>query len=437
MRPSEATALEERVISTIHEGRDELVDIVSDLIAFDTTARNTGDPPRDEAALQTYLQGRLARLGAECDLWEPPPTGTGNPLVPDNIDFAGRPQLAARIAGTGAGRSLLLNGHIDAVSAEPRGLWSGDPFKAVVRDGQLYGRGSCDMKGGIACMLFALETLHRLGVKLAGDVVFCTDSDEESGGAGSMACIARGVRADAGICAEPTGFNVWVACRGTNNPTLTIEGRAGHAECTHPDWREGGPVNAIEKLGPVLQAVHDLRAEWHLRPEHVHPYLNPPDIVPTIVRGGEWMVTYPASCDLVFDVQYMPAMVNAAGTGQSVFDEVERRIADAVASDPWFAEHPLRWVWPCDTVPAEVPDDHPVVSLALEAGRAAGRDGVITGMDSWHDAATFTRWAQTPTVSFGPGDLLVAHAVDEHVPVCDLVDHAAAVAVALIRWCGR
>ena len=436
MESRSVSAQEERIIAAVRADQDELINLLSDLIAFDTTARNAGDPPRDEAAMQGYLRDRLTHLGAECDLWEPAATGTGNRLVPDGLEFRGRPQLAARLPGTGGGRSLLLNGHIDAVSAEPLDRWTSDPFEATIRDGLLYGRGSCDMKGGIAGMLFALETLHRLGTKLAGDVIFCTDTDEESSGAGSQACIARGVRADAGLCAEPTAFDVWVACRGTSNPVLTIEGRTGHAECTHPHWREGGPVNAIEKLAPILQAVRDLRDDWRLRAEHRHPYLNPPDIVPTVVRGGEWMVTYPASCELLFDVQYMPARVNDAGNGQDVFDEVERRVGGCVAPDPWFAEHPLRWQWPIDTVPAEVADDHPVVALSLEAGAAVGRPGVITGMDSWHDAAAFTRWADTPTVSFGPGDLLVAHTIDEHVPVKDLVDHAAAVAVALARWCG-
>ena len=157
-------------------------------MAFDTTARNTGDPPRDEAKLQDYLSRRLSALGAGIDLWEPEPTGTGNVFVPDDLDFRGRPQLVAHLPGSGGGRSLLLNGHIDAVSVAPRELWTSDPHKAEIREGRLYGRGTCDMKGGLAGMLFALETLHRLGIKLAGDVVFCADTDEESSGAGAQAC---------------------------------------------------------------------------------------------------------------------------------------------------------------------------------------------------------------------------------------------------------
>ncbi len=431
------TSLEERVVATVRDGRGELVGLVSDLVAFDTTARNVGDPPRQEAELQRYLQGRLEALSAETDLWEPEPTGTGNRVVPDELDFAGRPQLAARLRGAGGGRSLLLNGHIDAVSAEPLDQWTSHPHRPELRDGYLYGRGSCDMKGGIGGMLFALEALGRLGVRLAGDVVFCTDTDEESSGAGAYACAARGVRADAGLCAEPTGFDVWVACRGGVNPVVRTIGRTGHAEMHHPDWRHGGPVNAIEKMNVVLDAMRELREEWRHRPEHRHPYLHVPDILPTVIKGGEWMVTYPSSCEAVLSVQYMPGRVDEDGTGQAVFDEVEAYVNGAVAArDDWLAEHPPTWEWPCDIVPAEVPDDHPIVGETLAVGAALGRPGRISGLDSWHDAAVFTRVAGTPTVSFGPGDLARAHTIDECVPVNDLVDHAAAVALMLLRWCG-
>lgn len=430
------SALEERVAAAVRDATDELVALASDLVAFDTTARNLGDPPRQEAELQAYLQGRLDALGAETDVWEPEPTGTGNRVVPDGLDFAGRPQLAARLRGAGGSRSLLLNGHIDAVSAEPVDQWTSHPHRPEVRDGLLYGRGSCDMKGGIAGMLFAVETLRRLGVRLAGDVVFCTDTDEESSGAGAYACVARGVRADAGLCAEPTSFDAWVACRGGVNPVVRALGRTGHAEMHHPHWREGGPVNAIEKMSVVLDTIRALRADWASRPDHRHPYLHAPDILPTVIKGGEWMVTYPSSCEATLSVQYLPGRVDADGTGQAVFDEVEAFVNAAAARDEWLAEHPLEWEWPCDIVPAEVPDDHPIVSTTLGAAADLGRTGAISGLDSWHDAAVFTRVAATPTISFGPGSITKAHTIDEYVPVDELADHAAAVALVLLRWCG-
>ncbi len=429
------SALEEKVIEAARGARDEVVGLLTELVACDTTARMPGDPAREEEKLQRLLAARLENLGARPDLWEPAPTGAGSRFVPAGLDFAGRPQLAAVVLGAGGGRSLLLNGHIDAVDVQPREQWLSDPFTVHERDGSLFGRGVNDMKGGIACLVVALETLGRLGVRLAGDVVFCTVSDEESSGAGGRMAVEHGVRADAGIAAEATGFDAWVSCRGTVTPTITVEGRAGHAEMPQPDWREGGAVNAIEKALPLLHGVQALREEWRGRPDHQHPLLRPGDIVPTIVRGGTWMVTYPASCDVTCDITYLPAHVDAEGTGRAVEAEVVDRLNAAVAADPWFAEHPLRFAWSDDVVPAEMPPDHPLVTAALGVAAALGHEGRPAGLDSWHDAATFTA-AGTPTFSFGPDGIESAHAVNERVSVQGLLDFTAAVAVTTMRWCG-
>ena len=156
------SSAEERIVELVREGRDELVALVTELVALDTTARFVGDPPRDEARFQRPSP-RDCRRSAPSRHREPAATGTGNRFVPDDLDFKGRPELAARLAGKGGGRSLLLNGHIDAVTPGPREDWQSDPFTVVERDGALWGRGVNDMKGGLASLLFALETLHRAG----------------------------------------------------------------------------------------------------------------------------------------------------------------------------------------------------------------------------------------------------------------------------------
>ncbi len=432
---AERTVLEELVVADVRARRDELCDVVARLVALDTTAREPGDPARDEAALQMLLAERLAALGATVDLWEPEPTGKGNRFVPDDLDFVGRPQLAATLPGAGGGRSLLLNGHIDVVGVEPREQWSSDPRVATERDGRLYGRGVNDMKGGIAAMVVALESLQRAGVCLRGDVVLCTVTDEESSGAGGRAAVARGVGADAGLCAEATDFDAWVACRGTVTPTISVEGRAGHAEMPQPHWSDGGAVNAIEKIVPVLEGVRALREDWRTRADHRHPLLAPGDIVPVLIGGGTWIVTYPHSCSLTCDITYLPGHVDEAGTGRRVEDEVARRLQAAVAADPWFTDHPLRIQWSDDVVPAEIPGDHPLVELALEVAHTFGHAGRVAGLDSWHDAASFTRGG-TPCFSFGPDGIGSAHAVDECVTIDALVDFCAATAVTAMRWCG-
>ena len=150
------TDLEQRVCDAIEQSRDELISLASTLIGFDTTARNVGDPAHDEVALQEHLAATLRQAGAEIDLFEPSEAEmAGRPLVPEGLDFAGRPQLIATRRGRGGGRSLVFNGHIDVVSAQPFDAWTSAPFTPEVRDGKLYGRGSCDMKGGVAAMTFA------------------------------------------------------------------------------------------------------------------------------------------------------------------------------------------------------------------------------------------------------------------------------------------
>ncbi len=429
------STIEERVVESVRAQRDELVALLEDLVACDTTAREPGDPARDEEKLQRLLAARLRAAGARVDLWEPEPTGAGSRFIPAGLDFVGRPQLAALVPGTGKGPSLLVNGHIDAVDVGEPDDWSSDPFKLTERNGALHGRGVADMKGGIAALLMALETLHRFGIMLAGDVIFCTNTDEESSGAGGHMCVRRGVRADAGIVAEPTGFDAWVSCHGTVTPVISIEGRAGHAEMPQRDWRDGGAVNAIEKLAPVLHGIQMLRGEWRTRADHQHPLLRPGDIVPTIVKGGTWVVTYPARCDLTCNITYLPGHVDAEGTGRLVEAEVIERLNAAVADDPWFAEHPLTFTWTDDVVPAEIHEDHPLVHTALACAAAVGRRGKPAGLDSWHDAATFTR-AGTPTISFGPDGIETAHAVNERVSVESLLDFTAAAALMTMRWCG-
>ncbi len=440
---------ERRVVETVRAMRGELVSLTSALVALDTTARDAGAPPRDEAELQRLLAARLATLGAEIDLWEPRPTGAGGQFVPPGLDFVGRPQLIARLAG-GAGRgvgggpaaprSLLLSGHIDAVDVEPREQWGSDPFVATERDGFLFGRGTNDMKGGLATLIVALEALHAAGVTLAGEIVFAAVTDEESSGMGSWSVVERfrerGLHPDAGLCAEPTEFEAWVACRGILKPLLTIPGRAGHSQEPQPGWREGGAVNAIDKLVPILTEVRRLNEDWRGRSDQRHPFLSAGDIVPVLVDGGTWDVTYPAFCHLTLDCHYLPAHWHESLGAEPVKAEIRERIDAAAAADPWLAEHPIAWQGEGEVPPAEIAADHPLVTTVLDTAAAFGHPSQPGGLDSWHDAATFTLHGGVPTFSYGPCGMRTAHAVNERVSIDELVDTAAIIAVAAMRWCG-
>ena len=273
MSAAPLTDAERRVCDAVAERRGAIVGLARDLIGFDTQGRMKRDQPAaQEAELQAYLAERLRGAGATAEVWEPPASDVaGHPLAPPGIEFAGRPQMVARFAGAGGGRSLLLNGHIDVVSVTPREAWKHDPFAGVEEGGLLHGRGSCDMKGGIASMVVAAETLRALGIGLAGDLVVCTNTDEESSGVGALAAARHGVRADACIVPEPSSLELWVACRGTVYATVSVPGRAGHAEVGQPHWQEGGAVNAIEKSTVLLEAITRIRKDWSRRGDFQAP----------------------------------------------------------------------------------------------------------------------------------------------------------------------
>jgi acetylornithine deacetylase len=431
------TDLAERLIAIISDRASEIAELARDLVRLDTTARMPGDPPREEEELQGLLAQRLRDSNASVQLFEPEP-GSLKPWdrqLP-HLDFKGRPQLIARWPGRGRGRSLIFNGHIDVVSAEPWSAWATDPFGGLITDGRLFGRGACDMKGGIAAMVIAAEAVQEVTGGLAGEVIVNTVTDEESSGAGSLACIERGLRADAAIVPEPTSFDVWVACRGSLTPTIAVTGRPGHAELPQSDWMSGGAVNAIDKMQLILAAVRGLREEWQTRPDQRHPFLAPGTIVPVLINGGEWFVTYPAECRLTCEVMYLAQNADDRGEGRRVQQELGAWISTAAQADSWLRENPPSIEWGSDIPPAELPANHPLTQNMLSAAKLSGLTSAVDGFNSWFDGASFIRVAGVPSVAFGPPAVDHAHVIDESVGVDDLVGCAQALGLAALSWCG-
>ncbi len=430
---------ERALVDEVAARRDEVVALACELIGFDTTSRATAaQPARDEAALQAALAERLRAAGAEVDVWEPAPEDVeGHPLsVAGGIGFAGRPQLAARLRGTGGGRSLLLNGHIDVVPARLEDGWAHDPFAPQVRDGRITGRGACDMKGGIAAMVVAAEALAATG-RLRGDLVLCTNTDEESTGVGGLACARHGVRADAAVVPEPTGLEVWPACRGSVYCAVEVPGRAGHTEQEHAHWRDGGAVNAVDAARHLLDGVARLRADWRSRLSSRHPLLAPPDVVCVrFAADAGWSVTIPDRAELTLAVLILPGQADADGWTRDVQREVETFLRRWCDADPWLAAHPPAFAWETETNPSETPADAPVVRALVGANAALGLPLRLGGLGSWYDGATFALEAGTPAVMYGPRHIDRAHTVDEFVEVDDLVACAQGLALAGLRLCG-
>lgn len=432
-----SSALDEAV-----EGRaGDLVELVRSLVRLDTTSVDLepGSEHRhnDEAELQALLAARLSALGAEVDQFEPDPvTLCRHPMMPPWHHWEGRPMTVATIRGEGTGRSLIINGHVDVVAPGAPEAWLTPAFAADLREGRIYGRGACDMKGGIAAALMALEVLAELGVRLAGDVVFEAVTDEETCAMGTVACIERGYRADAGLVPEPTGLDLWVATRGLLHGSIRVPGRSAHAEMGQPPWREGGGVNAIRAAQRVLAALDTLSADWSGRPEKRHALLSTPEVQPTRIAGGTFISNVPESCSIAINATYLPQDVDGDGYGSVPRTEIEEAIRAATAGDDWLEAHPLGFSWATDYPPSEIAVDHPIIATAQAAGAAIGHDVRVCGIDTTYDGALLSVLGDTVSPALGPGDLGRAHAPNEWIGVEELAASVRLYGRLLMTWCG-
>jgi acetylornithine deacetylase len=213
-----------------------------------------------EEPAQQLVEERLRDLGFTVESVVPDPErlaerpDSGIPLV----SYEGRRSLIGKI-GEDSCRSLVLNGHVDVVGAEPLDRWTKEPFGAEVADGRMYGRGSCDMKGGVAAMLLGVEAALAAG-PLPGRLVYQSVIEEECGGNGALAAVLAGPTADAALIAEPTNGGMDLVAVGVIWARITLE-----ADSRHASNADRGS-NPIEAAYPVIQALHGLEAELSADP---------------------------------------------------------------------------------------------------------------------------------------------------------------------------
>ena len=321
----------------------------------------------------------------------------------------GRPNVVARIGPPG-GRVLLFNGHLDVVGID--GMRHA-PFDGREADGRLYGRGSCDMKGGVAAMCAAAARAAAAG--LAGEVVVTAVVDEEFESLGTRALVADGLRADAAIVTEPTRLAINPAHRGFVWLELDFTGRAAHGS------RYDLGVDAIRHAGLVLAALDQLQRG--VLDRRTHPLLGHASLHAATIEGGAGWSTYPDRCRLRLERRTMPGE-----TTDEVVAQVRAACAQVAAYDATLAVE-VRHV--LTQRPSDVALDAPVVR-ALEAALVGEGEAVAhEGMSAWTDAAILND-AGIPAICFGPGDIQLAHADEEWVPL-DEVERATRVLTRLAR----
>lgn len=326
------------------------------------------------------------------------------------------------------GRTLVLNGHTDVVPPGNKDEWTYGPFTPTVVDGRLYGRGACDMKGGLVAAMTALKAIHDANVSLGGRLLIDAVVGEEDGGCGTLGSLLHGLSVDGAIVLEPTHLAVSPAVAGALTFHVTIPGQAAHG-CL----REEG-VSAIEKLPVVQDALLDLERRRNERDaEELFAWLDRPfAICAGRVEGGDW-----ASSEadwLRLEGRYGVAPDEDLDDAQAEF---ETAVARAAAADPWLADHPptVEWVG-AQFMPGRTDPSSPVAQTLVNAVAATRAEKpVVRGQPYGCDLGLLSRVGGIPTVVFGPGDIRQAHAVDEWVGLEEVIQAARALTVAAIRFC--
>ena len=426
---------EQNLLNLIDQGQNDIIQCLQKLISFKTITPQDDEiaKGKDYKELQNYISNIIKPIGFEVETWEVDasklPTFPGSGVKKDR-DLSNMPVLAGTLKGSGGGKSLILNGHYDVVPPGVRKNWTHDPFGGEIANEIIYGRGSNDMKGGIAAMLQAIKFIKKAGIDLLGDVIIQTVPEEEASCMGTLSCCQRGYSADAAIIPEPTDMNVLVAVRGGVYGKITVFGRAGHAELTQPHWKEGGAVNAITKAMKIIQAFENLTEEWKVRSDKKHKFLDPDKIMATVIKGGEWVVTYPEKVEIEFGCQFIPATKNA-------IEEIKNSIDKVTSHDPWMRENPpkleLHDQW---WYGAEISENEPIAKLGLEVLKEIGYSPKFRGFGSLTDCIHLINYSKIPTISLGP-TIKTAHMADELVSIKELINTTKALALAIVRWCGN
>jgi acetylornithine deacetylase len=360
---------------------NELTELARRLVSIDSVNPDLVPDGAGEREIAAFVADWMREAGLEVETVESAP---------------GRPSVVGVARGTGGGRSLMLNAHLDTVGVA--GVER--PFEARVEGNRLYGRGAYDMKGALAaCMMVASEA-GRLGLR--GDVIVAAVADEEAASVGTISVLER-FEADAAVVPEFTDLEVCVAHKGFVWLEVETRGKAAHG--SRPE--EG--VDAIAKMGKVLVELENLDAALRASPSH--GLLGSGSLHASIVTGGQELSSYPERCSLGMERRTVPGE-DARGAEEEVREILERLAAE----DPDFAAE-VRITFVRD--PFEVATEEAIVGLVRErAAQASGREPGYTGSAGWMDAALLAA-AGIPTVVYGPGGS-GAHAAVEWVELDDL-----------------
>lgn len=413
-----------RVLEIIDSNKDEAVKYLSGLLKHPSVMGH-------EESAQLYYAELLKLLDMEVDVWEPKPDDMKiNPdFMPARNDYTGSPDVVGVLKGSGGGRSMLLNGHVDVVPAGGND-WTDDPWSGKYEDGKVYGRGANDMKGALVAYLMAMKAIKEADISLKGDVLIGSVIGEETGGAGTLSLISRGYRADGAIISEPSDLRVCPVSMGVIWFRVRIRGFMAHAATSYLG------VNAISKAAMLIQEIDSyekrmIRDKKHPLYSH-HP--SPFSINIGIIKGGVFPTSVPDEVLLEARMSFSPDDDIA-----QVKKELEETIYEAAKKDEWLRDHlpEIEWYGFCLNS-GSVPMDHPLLGSIVENFKLVkDKEPEIIGTPWGTDAGALIRYGNIPTIVFGPGPGGMAHKADEYIDVDMLQDTTKVIAATILDWCGH
>jgi acetylornithine deacetylase len=418
----------------------------------------------EEGSAQQYVAGLLRGIGAEVVLAEPDikglfsrypqiaqyPTHWQHDLIlpyeqlptyealvesglVDVLTYRDRPNVVGILRGTGGGRSLILNAHIDTVTIEPSNKWRHDPFGAAIENGLMYGRGTSDMKGGLMAALLALTYLKEAGVKLRGDVIFQSVVNEEHAGNGTLDLVRRGYKADAAVVLEPTDNRVFVSHPGGLYWELQVP---GISRSPGARWEDGLKIgtSAIEVLPPLIDALLALESAFNstagtASKNHAE---RPFSLVFGRIAGG-FYETVTAGDATLRGVAYFAPSIGDVG---DVMARFRAAVATANATDAFLRDNPARISFLHHDDSTRQSRDIVIAAEAAKLLVKRGGDGEIADAPFCCDMRHLVNQGGIPSIVFGPGTIAQAHKPDEHIAIDDYTASIGHLIALIAEWCG-
>ena len=398
--------------------KDEVVELLCDLMRFPSTRGNEGPVSR-------YLRDRMAELTDVCEVVPISERIVEDPEYSfplEGITYGDRPNVRLVKRGTGDGKSLLFNTHMDVV---PPSQMQEHPFDPQVKEGIVFGRGACDAKGQIATLYLVLRALDDLRIALKGDAIFHFVIEEECGGNGTLAFIRDADRADAAVVLEPTGMTCLPSVRGAVWFEVTCTGRSGHS------GQAGATVSALKE---AISAIHILEG-YHARLLAASKgiplfdrFENPMPITFGTMEAGDWPATAPQKAIFKGVLGFLPNK-----TKEQIQQEMRQVLIEE--GDEWLKEHfDMSFIYRHDS--SVIPPDHPLVQTMVQACRRSDLEPEITAMPASCDAWFYNNLLKIPTLVFGPGKLQYAHSNQEQIQMAEILKGAEVLIEFMKTWCG-